>query len=75
MAREHFTREEAAKFVAELEEGRVAFFRKFFRVHPNDPELYHLVLNAAKLRPETAAEIVLHSVEDLTRTTEESVAQ
>ena len=75
MAREHYSREEATKYVAELEEARIAFFRKFFKVHPNDPELYHLMLNAAKLRPETAAEIVLHSVEDLTRTTEESVAQ
>ena len=75
MAREHYTREEATKYVAELEEARIAFFRKFFKVHPNDPELYHLMLNAAKLRPETTAEIVLHSVEDLTRITEESVAQ
>ena len=75
MAREHYGREEAAKFVAELEQARIAFFRKFFRVHPNDPELYHLVLNAARIRPETAAQMVIHATEDLSHATEEVTAE
>ena len=74
MAREHYTRTEAAKFVAELEEARIAFFRKFFKVHPNDPELYHLILNAGKIRHETAAQMIVHAVEDLARAPQEQPA-
>lgn len=74
MTREHYTRPEAAKFVAELEEARIAFFRKFFKVHPNDPELYHLILNAGKIRHETAAQMIIHAVEDLARAPQEQPA-
>ena len=74
MAREHYTRAEAAKFVAELEEARIAFFRKFFKVHPNDPELYHLILNAGKIRYETAAQMIVHAVEDLAYAPQETAA-
>ena len=74
MAREHYTQPEAAKFVAELEEARIAFFRKFFKVHPNDPELYHLILNAGKIRHETAAQMIVHAVEDLARAPQEQPA-
>ncbi|MDE2779328.1 MAG: cytidylate kinase-like family protein [Chloroflexota bacterium] len=70
MAREHYDREEAARFVAELEQARIAFFRKFFGVNANDSELFHLVLNAARIRPEVAAEMVVHAVEDLMHSAE-----
>jgi cytidylate kinase len=65
MAREHYNRQEATKYVAELEEARIAFFRKFFRVNANDPELFHLILNGARIRPEIAAEMVVHAAEGL----------
>ncbi|MDE2842606.1 MAG: cytidylate kinase-like family protein [Chloroflexota bacterium] len=70
MAREHYDREEAARFVAELEQARIAFFRKFFGVNANDSELFHLVLNAARIRPEVSAEMVVHAVEDLMHSAE-----
>ncbi len=65
MAREHYSREEATSYVNEVEEARVAFFRKFFRVSANDPELFHIILNGARIRPEIAAEMVVHAAEDL----------
>ena len=65
MAREHYTREEATKFVTELEEARIVFFRKFFRVNANDPELFHIILNGARIRPEVAAEMVVDAAQDL----------
>ena len=65
MTREHYNREEATKYVLELEEARVAFFRKFFRVNANDPELFHIILNGALIRPEIAAEMVVDAAEDL----------
>jgi len=65
MAREHFGREEAASYVEGAEQARVAFFRKFFKVHPNDPTLYHMMLNMGTMRAKTAAEIVVHAAGDL----------
>jgi CMP/dCMP kinase len=60
MEREHLTRKEAEAYVEEVEQARVKFFRKFFKVNPNDPSLYHLMLNLGQMRPETAAEIIAH---------------
>jgi cytidylate kinase len=45
MHREHLEKAEAEAYVEELEQARVTFFRKFFKVNATDPELYHLVLN------------------------------
>ncbi len=63
--REHFTREEAQRYVEELEQGRVTFFRKFFKVNPFDPSLYHIMLNMGEVQPETAAEIVANAAGQL----------
>ena len=63
--REHLDPEEARVYVEELEQARIAFFRKFFKVHPNESTLYHLMLNMGKIRPETASEIIIHAVRDL----------
>ncbi len=67
MEREHLDREEAEEYAEELERARVAFFRKFFKVHPNDPTLYHIMLNMGKVQRQTAAEIIVHAAGDLAR--------
>ena len=61
MEREHFSREEAEKYVEELEQARLIFFRKFFKVNPFDPSLYHMMLNMAVVQPNTAAEVIAHA--------------
>jgi cytidylate kinase len=58
MEREHLTRKEAEAYVEEVEQARIRFFRKFFKVNPNDPSLYHLMLNLGQMQPETAAEVI-----------------
>ena len=63
--REGYSREEAERYVAETEKARVAFFRKFFKVHPDDQGLYHLCLNMDRMKVSTAAEIVAHAARDL----------
>jgi cytidylate kinase len=63
MRREHFTREEAQKYVEEVEQARIAFFRKFFKVNANDPSLYNIMINMGMMRPETAAEIIACAVQ------------
>ena len=65
MRREHFNNVEAEKHVKEAEKARQAYFRKFFKVHPDDPSLYHLYLNMDRMKVKTAAEIVTHAAQDL----------
>ena len=60
--REHFSPSEAKIHVMNTEKARVAYFRKFFKVHPDDPNLYDLVLNMDKMSVESATEIISHSV-------------
>ena len=63
--REHFTREEAQRYVEELEQARVTFFRKFFKVNPFDPSLYHMMLNMGEVQPKAAGEIIAHAAGQL----------
>ena len=65
MGREHFERDEAQGYVEELDRARVAFFRKFFKVHPDEPSLYDIMFNMARLESKTAAEVIVHAVGDL----------
>ncbi len=65
MDREHFSRSEAEKYVEELEQARVTFFRKFFKVNPYDPSLYHIMVNMGMMQPKVAAEVITHTVDQL----------
>ena len=67
MQREHMERDEAQVYVDELERARVAYFQKFFKVSPNEPTLYHMMLNMDKMEPETAADVISHAAGDLAR--------
>jgi cytidylate kinase len=66
MEREHLDYEEAHRFVEEHERARKAFFSKFFDVDTDDPNIYHMIINMADLKVETAGEIVAHAAQDLT---------
>ena len=61
--REHLSGEEAAKYVADLEQAREAFFRKFFKVPATDPTLYHVTINMGRLSQEAASALVLHAAQ------------
>lgn len=63
--RELFSNTEARAYAEELENARVTFYRKFFRVNANDPENFHLMLNIGKISQSTAAEIIGHAAEDI----------
>ena len=65
MIREHMEREEAQEYVGELERARVAYFQKFFKVSPDEPTLYHMMLNMDKMPPKTAADVITHAAGDL----------
>jgi cytidylate kinase len=63
--REHFGRGEAEKYVTDMEKARVIYFRKFFNVHPDDPTLYHMVLNMGTINADIAAQIVTHTAQSM----------
>jgi cytidylate kinase len=65
MRREHLSREESKTYGEELEQARVTFYRKFFKVSPYDPALYHMVLNMGMLKQKTAAEIIINAAGDI----------
>ena len=66
MEREHLDYEEAHRFVEEHEQARKAYFSKFHDVDTDDPNIYHMIINMADLKVETAGEIVAHAAQDLT---------
>jgi len=66
ISREHFDPNEAKGYVEELDRARVAFFRKFFeKVGPDDPSIYHMMLNMGRMESKTAAEVIVHTARDL----------
>jgi len=66
MDREHFEWEEAEIHVLELERAREDYFQKFWKVHPNETQNYHMMLNMGRMPPKTAAEVIVHAAGDLT---------
>ena len=63
--REMFSPEEARAYAEELENARVTYYRKFFRVDANDPTRFHLMLNIGRISQSTAAEIIGHAAADI----------
>ncbi len=65
ITREHFDRSEAQGYVEELDLARIALNRKVFKVNPDDPSLYHMMLNMGKMELKTASEVIIHAAGDL----------
>ena len=62
MRREHLSWQEAEKYTLDYEKARVGFFKKFFKLNPDDPNLYHMMINLGYIDTRTAAEMVAHAV-------------
>lgn len=65
MEREHLGEAEARAYLEGLEEARIKFFQKFFKVSPQDPTLYHMMLDMGHMSDDTAAKIIEHATGDL----------
>ena len=65
MEREHLGARDAEKYVSDVEKARAIFFRRFFKVHPDDPKLYHMVLNMGTMDVKTASEITANAAEQI----------
>lgn len=65
--REGMTRPAAEKYIKENEPLRLQYYKKLFKVNPEDPSLYHLFLNVDKLGMEHAARIVAEAATEVAR--------
>ena len=65
MQREHLDEAHARSYLDGLEEARIKFFHKFFKVSPHDPTLYHIMLDMGHMSDDTAARIIAHATGDL----------
>lgn len=62
MHRDGSTREEAEKYIADEEQSRINFFKKHFKAHPDDPILYHMMVNPGTLGIETSANVIVQAL-------------
>lgn len=67
MQRERMSENDAQKYVREFEEGRAKWYKKYFKVLPEEPDLYHLFLNSDRLGIDHSARIVVEAAEELQR--------
>ena len=61
MTRERLEQKEAERYVAENDRARIGYFQHFFKVQPQDPQHYQLVLNADRLEVPQAAEVIVRA--------------
>ena len=66
MFRNGIDREDAERYVMMEERARISFYRRHFKAHPDDPHLYHMMVNPGTLGIERAAKLVAHSFPSLT---------
>ncbi len=59
MTRERLEQKEAERYVADNDRARTGYFQRFFKAQPQDPQHYHLVLNADRLEVPQAAEVIV----------------
>ncbi|MBI3742661.1 MAG: cytidylate kinase-like family protein [Chloroflexi bacterium] len=74
MRRERLDAEAAKKFIKEREESRVGWYKKFFKVAPEDPTLYHIFLNIDRLGRDHAARIIAEAAREMQRTSSSAAA-
>lgn len=67
MRRENITREQAEKAARQRDRARESYFRTFYKVDPDNPLSYHLILNAATIGLETAAHLVIEAARTRTK--------
>lgn len=59
MERERRTEEEALKTIRARDEARAYYFKRFFEIdNPDDPELYHFVINTSEVSEEYAVNLI-----------------
>lgn len=58
MKRDGISREEAERRIKASDQSRRAFHKRFFKIEPDEPHVYDIGINGARISVETAAKIV-----------------
>lgn len=62
MDRERLTEEEAAKTIQARDDARAYYFKRFFDIdNPDDPGLFHMVINTSEVSEDYAVDIILQA--------------
>ena len=61
MQRDGTDRETAEKYIADEERARISYFKRHFKAHPDDPILYHMMVNPGTLGIEVSSNIVVQA--------------
>lgn len=61
MQRDGMGRESAEKYIADEEKARLSYFKRHFKAHPDDPILYHMMVNPGTLGIETSSNVVVQA--------------
>ena len=62
MGRENLTEIQATKIIKERDEARLYYFNRFFNIeNPDDPSLFHFVINTSDIKNETATDMILQA--------------
>jgi cytidylate kinase len=66
-ALEHTTDDEATvrKLLADTDRNRQAYFKHFYRTDPDDPRLYHLVIDATLIDLDTCGDLIVTAARNL----------
>jgi cytidylate kinase len=64
MTRDGITRQEAERRIKDSDKNRIAFHRHYFKVEPDSPALYDMGINAERIRPEVAAQMIAIAARD-----------
>ncbi len=59
MRRERLSESDAQKYIKNEEEGRAAYYKKFFKVAADDPNYYDLFLNTDRLGVDRCAQLIV----------------
>lgn len=68
MEREGLSQEAAVKYIKDNEGGRVAYYKKFFKVNSEDPNLFHMALNVDRMGRDRSAKIIADAARELAAT-------
>jgi len=60
MDRERLVHDEAAAVIVERDNARGYYFKKFFDMdHPDDPSLFHFVINTSDVNQDYAVDVIV----------------
>ena len=63
--REQLGEDEAVRYVQENDRARIAYFRRFFDIDPQEARHYHQVLNTDMLTIDQATEVIVATAQTL----------